>query len=153
MKSILFVCWGNICRSPTAEGVFRKLVAHAEREDEFDIDSAGTISHHSGQPADSRMQAAAAKRGYRLDSRSRCIEAEDFERFDLIITMDDSNLRNVKAVDPGGSAEIVRMCDFCTQHEETEVPDPYYGGNAGFEQVLDILEDACGNLLEKFPEK
>lgn len=153
MNSILFVCWGNICRSPAAEGVFRKLVAHVEREDEFDIDSAGTIRHHNGQAADSRMQAAAAKRGYRLDSRSRCIEPDDFERFDLIVTMDDSNYRDVKAVDPGGSAQIVRMCDFCTQHEETEVPDPYYGGNAGFEQVLDILEDACHNLLEKFPEK
>lgn len=153
MKKVLFVCWGNICRSPAAEGVFRTLVRRAERESDFEIDSAGTIRHHNGQPADGRMREAAAKRGYRLDSRSRCIEPEDFERFDLIVTMDDSNYRDVKAVDPGHGAWVVRMCEFCTQHDETEVPDPYYGGNAGFEQVLDILEDACTNLLEQYPEK
>jgi len=149
MKSILFVCMGNICRSPAAEGVFRKLVADAGRDGEFDIDSAGTIGFHSGSPADSRMRAAAEGRGYRLDSIARRIEHGDFQRFELIVTMDDDNFQHVSAMHPGGGARIVRMCDYCDRHEVTEVPDPYYGGSDGFQHVLDILEDACANLLRQ----
>ena len=149
MKSVLFVCMGNICRSPAAEGVFRKLVTDAGRESEFHIDSAGTHGYHIGHPPDSRMLAAAAGRGYRLDSTARRILSDDFERFELIVVMDDDNFRQVSALHTGAGAQVVRMCDYCEVREETEVPDPYYGGDAGFEQVLDILEDACANLLRQ----
>ena len=151
MNSILFVCMGNICRSPAAEGVFRKMVEDAGRGAEFDIDSAGTISYHSGEPADSRMRAAAQRRGYSLDSRARRLADGDFHNFDLIVAMDDDNFRDIQGRSPGLGAEIVRMCDYCAVHAESEVPDPYYGGAAGFEKVLDILEDACGRLLEQLP--
>jgi len=140
---------GNICRSPTAEAIFRKVVEDAGRSAEFDIDSAGTIGYHSGHPADSRMRAAAEGRGYRLDSLARRIEHSDFDRFDWIVTMDEDNFRDVSRMDPGSRARVVRMCDYCETHDETEVPDPYYGGEAGFHKVIDILEDACGNLLRQ----
>jgi len=149
MKSILFVCMGNICRSPTAEGIFRKLVDDAGRSDEFEIDSAGTIGYHAGSPADSRMRAAAGQRGYSLDSIARRIEVEDFHRFDLIITMDDDNFDVVSALDPGNGARVKRMCDYCETHRVSEVPDPYYGGEDGFFNVIDILEDACASLLRQ----
>ena len=146
---VLFVCMGNICRSPAAEGVFRKLVADAGREAEFHIDSAGTHGYHVGHPPDSRMLAAARARGYLLDSRARRLEQADFERFGLIVAMDDDNFENISAAHPGVGAQVVRMCDYRNQRNESEVPDPYYGGAAGFEQVLDILEDACSNLLRQ----
>jgi len=149
MKSVLFICMGNICRSPTAEGVFRKLVSEAGRHTDFEIDSAGTIGYHAGDRADRRMRAAAADRGYQLDSIARRIEVADFDRFDLIVTMDNANFRDVSALAPGSGARVVRMCDYCQEHEETEVPDPYYGGAAGFQKVIDILEDACSNLLRQ----
>ena len=140
---------GNICRSPAAEGVFRHLVAQAGRSAEFEIDSAGTIGYHAGNPADSRMRAAARKRGYSLDSISRQIRGSDFSDFDYIVVMDEDNYLDVTRVDTGGGARVVRMCDYSVRHDETEVPDPYYGGDAGFEQVLDILEDACAQFLER----
>ena len=140
---------GNICRSSAAEGIFTRLAADAGRLAEFDIDSAGTINYHSGEPADDRMRAAAARRGYSLDGRARQINAADYDGFDLIVTMDDDNFQIVTARHSGGNARIVRMCEYCTAHSETEVPDPYYGGEAGFDQVLDILEDACANLLQQ----
>ena len=149
MKSILFVCMGNICRSPTAEGVFRKLVSDAGRDAEFKIDSAGTISFHAGGKADRRMRAAAEGRGYSLDSIARQIKHTDFDHFDLIVTMDDANFDDVSAMHPGSGARLVRMCDYCEEFDETEVPDPYYGGEAGFHKVIDILEDACSNLLRQ----
>jgi len=148
MKSILFVCMGNICRSPAAEGIFRKLVSDSGRSQEFEIDSAGTGGWHIGHSADSRMQAAAASRGYALESIARQIGHDDFHRFDWIITMDDRNFRQVSAMNPGARAKVVRMCEYCDRHDETEVPDPYYGGEAGFYKVIDILEDACANLLQ-----
>lgn len=141
---------GNICRSPTAEGVFRQLVDEAGRSSEFLIDSAGTIGFHAGHPADSRMQAAANDRGYRLESIARQVERTDFDRFDLIVAMDDDNFRDLNAMNHGSSAEIVRMCDYCKEHDATEVPDPYYGGERGFYTVIDILEDACQNLLRQY---
>lgn len=140
---------GNICRSPTAEGVFRKLVDEAGRGSEFEIDSAGTIGYHQGDKADSRMRAAAESRGYLLEGRARQIDLRDFDLFDLIVTMDEENYRNVEALDPGSRARLVRMCDYCEVHDVTEVPDPYYGGERGFHVVIDILEDSCGNLLQK----
>lgn len=147
--SVLFVCMGNICRSPAAEGVFTHLVEKAGRSDEFEIDSAGTIGYHAGSPADTRMMEAAAKRGYELSSISRRITPNDFERFDWILVMDEDNYRDVIGQHKGGGAHITRMCDFCVDHRDTEVPDPYYGGAAGFEKVLDILEDACGSFLRQ----
>ena len=140
---------GNICRSPAAEGVFRKMVTDAGREADFYIDSAGTIGYHAGGRADSRMSAAARNRGYSLESIARRIEPEDFEIFDLIVTMDEDNYRDVTSIDPGNGARVVRMCDYCEQHGESEVPDPYYGGPAGFEKVLDLLEDACSGFLRR----
>jgi len=149
MKSVLFVCMGNICRSPTAEGIFRKLVSDAGRGSEFQVDSAGTIGYHAGSMADRRMRSAAEERGYLLESRARRIEFADFDRFDLIVTMDDENFREVQEMNPDTGALVVRMCDYCEAHDETEVPDPYYGGEAGFHRVIDILEDACGNFLRQ----
>jgi protein-tyrosine phosphatase len=140
---------GNICRSPTAEGVFRKLVSDAGRDAEFQVDSAGTIGYHAGEKADRRMRAAARRCGYLLESRARRIVLADFDRFDLIVAMDEANYRDVLEMNPGSGARVVRMCDYCEQHEESEVPDPYYGGEEGFQTVIDILEDACGNLLRK----
>ena len=140
---------GNICRSPTAEGVFRHLVAEAGRESDFEIDSAATHGYHIGHSPDERMQAAAMARGYRLESRARRVQPADFERFDLIIAMDEANFEELSRIDPGARARLVRMCDYRDQRDETEVPDPYYGGEAGFYRVIDILEDACSNLLRQ----
>ena len=140
---------GNICRSPTAEGIFYKLVFDAGRSADFEIDSAGTIGYHAGQPADTRMRAAAQGRGYTLESIARRIELDDFDHFDLIVVMDDDNYRDVTSLKPSAAAKVVRMCDYCEEHSETEVPDPYYGGEAGFQKVIDILEDACAQLLKR----
>jgi protein-tyrosine phosphatase len=140
---------GNICRSPTAEGVFRKLVFEAGRDADFEVDSAGTIGYHQGDQADPRMRAAASGRGYELASRARRIELLDFDRFDLIVTMDEDNYREVEALNPGSKARVVRMIDYCEEHQVSEVPDPYYGGESGFHQVIDILEDSCENLLRR----
>jgi len=147
--SILFVCMGNICRSPAAEGVFRQMVADAGLEDRIEIDSAGTHSYHVGKPADERMRQAAASRGYQLDSIARRLLVEDFERFDLIITMDEDNFDEAMALRPGKGAQVVRMVDYCEISEVDEVSDPYYGGEEGFHTVIDILEDGCFNLLKR----
>ena len=149
MPSVLFVCMGNICRSPAAEGVFRKFVAEAGRIEDFEIDSAGTTSYHAGDGADRRMRAAAGQRGYQLDSIARQIRTDDFERFDLIVTMDDDNFQTVRSMHPGTGARVVRMCEYASDRAIREVPDPYFGGEEGFHAVLDILEDACANLLRK----
>ncbi|MEM9445178.1 MAG: low molecular weight protein-tyrosine-phosphatase [Verrucomicrobiota bacterium] len=146
---VLFVCMGNICRSPAAEGVFTSLVAEEELEDRIEIDSAGTISFHEGNPADPRMSAAAADRGYKLTSRARQIKQKDLSAFDLVITMDDDNYDNVLALseDKQEREKVKSFCDYCKEHSDQTVPDPYYGGADGFEHVLDLLEDGCSNLL------
>jgi len=152
-QRLLFVCLGNICRSPAAEGVFLHLIAREGLEDRFVVDSAGTGGWHVGNPADRRMRAAAERRGIHLPSRARQIELADFTSFDRILTMDDDNLRNVRSLarelgERPGLARIEPMTSHCRVHQVSEVPDPYYGGEQGFEDVLDLLEDACGGLLE-----
>ena len=152
-QKVLFVCLGNICRSPAAEGVFLHLLNERGLADRFVVDSAGTGSWHAGNPADRRMQAAASRRGIQLPSRARQISLDDLSTFDLVLTMDDDNLLAVQALaKEAGSratASIKPMLSFSRSFSKTEVPDPYYGGESGFEHVLDLLEDACGNLLDE----
>lgn len=149
-KSILFVCLGNICRSPSAEAVMKSVVAANTAIYDYFIDSAGIIGVHEGEKADGRMMTHAFERGYRLTSISRQIKLDDFDKFDYIIGMDDSNIRNLRKIVTSTEhlAKIHRMTDFGTNPSISEVPDPYYGGAAGFELVLDILEDSCKGLLE-----
>lgn len=145
--NVLFVCLGNICRSPTAHGVFRHLVATEGLADQIRTDSAGTGAWHIGNPPDSRAQATARMRGMDLsDLRARQAKPEDFSRFDYIIAMDRQNFRNLEAIQPPGSKGRLHMfLDFAPEWNETEVPDPYY--NDGFEQVFDMIEDASQGLL------
>lgn len=146
---ILFVCLGNICRSPSAEAVMRKLVEDAGLEDRVEIDSAGIIGYHEGERADSRMRAHAARRGYALNSISRPVRSWDFQDFDLIIGMDDRNIEDLKRMAPDldSIAKIHQMMEFSRNELYDYIPDPYYSGAEGFELVLDLLEDACGGLL------
>lgn len=149
---ILFVCLGNICRSPAAEGVMRALVEKRRVADRFEIDSAGTYSGHAGDLPDSRMRAAASRRGYNLTHRARPIRESDFAKFDRIIVMDDYNYESVHRLAPSraDAMKIDRMTDFCRSHPDAHyVPDPYYEGREGFEIVLDLLEDACEGLLDE----
>jgi protein-tyrosine phosphatase len=147
---VLFVCMGNICRSPSAEAVMNNYVAKAGLSEQIVCDSAGTIAYHAGESADARMQQHALKRGYRLTSISRQITPTDFREFDYVIAMDDENLRDLKPFIPNEkqTQKISKMTDYCSKRNPGFVPDPYYGGAAGFEQVLDILEDACDGLLK-----
>ncbi|MCL3779318.1 low molecular weight phosphotyrosine protein phosphatase [Prolixibacteraceae bacterium JC049] len=151
-QRILFVCLGNICRSPSAEAVFTGLVKQAGLLNQIEIDSAGTSGFHAGEPADRRMQSHAIKRGYNLTSLSRPVDrVNDFDDFDMIIGMDDSNMDNLNQMAPTLEAtqKLYKMTDFCTRFDYDHVPDPYYGGSEGFELVLDLLEDACEGLLEE----
>ena len=147
---ILFVCLGNICRSAAAEAVMKKLVQAQDMTSNFEIDSAGLINYHEGEPADPRMRAHAARRGYIVDSISRPIRTSDFFDFDLIIGMDDRNIDELKqrAPDLVTEAKIHRMTEYSRNPLYDHVPDPYYSGADGFELVLDLLEDACAGLLE-----
>lgn len=146
---LLFVCLGNICRSPSAEAVMKKLVEDAGVSDRIEVDSAGIIGYHEGEPADGRMRGHAARRGYRLDSISRPVRPSDFYDFDLIIGMDDRNVEDLKRMAPDleTADKIHQMTEFSRNKLYDYVPDPYYGGASGFELVLDLLEDACAGLL------
>jgi protein-tyrosine phosphatase len=153
---ILFVCMGNICRSPTAEGVLRHLVSERGLEGEIEIESAGTGGWHVGDPPDSRSAAAARKRGITLDGAARQVRADDFEDFDLLLAMDRDNLAELRALVPSGSEHKVRMLrefeggrDPVAGGADLDVPDPYYGGPNGFEDVLDQVEAACRGLLDE----
>ena len=150
-KRVLFVCLGNICRSPSAEAVFRGLIKKRGLTEYFKIDSAGTSAWHIGEPADQRMQGHAVKRGYNLASISRQFNpATDFDNFDYIIAMDEENIQNLKSVarNRDDLTKIYKMTDFSKEFTYDEIPDPYYGGEEGFELVLDLLEDACEGFLE-----
>lgn len=146
MTSVLFVCLGNICRSPTAEAVMRAI---AQRHDaEITIDSAGTIGYHQGNPPDRRAVAAGESRGYSFDQiRSRPVEDDDFHRFDLILAADRQNLADLKAICPTEQQHKLKLILDFAESDYQEVPDPYYGGSQGFELVLDLLEEACQGVL------
>jgi protein-tyrosine phosphatase len=147
---VCFVCLGNICRSPTAEAVLRKLVADARLEHQVVIDSAGTAAYHTGHSPDGRSTKHAAARGVRLTGQARQFRAEDFRRFDYVLAMDDANYRALLELAPDAAARNrLRHCrDFDpASPRSASVPDPYYGGDAGFEEVLDLCEAACRGLL------
>jgi protein-tyrosine phosphatase len=146
---ILFVCMGNICRSPTAEGVFRHHAELAGVSDRLHIDSAGTHAYHVGEPADQRARAAAERRGISLEGiYARRVQLADFERFDYIIAMDQDNLARLQEEAPDAHRHKIRLFLEYAAVDESEVPDPYYGGAAGFERVLDLVEAASLGLLE-----
>jgi protein-tyrosine phosphatase len=152
--SVLFVCMGNICRSPTAEGVFRHYVAEAGLDDLFEIDSAGTHAYHVGEPPDRRAQLAAERRGFTLSHlRARRVAPEDFERFHYIIAMDQDNLLMLQEQADAAQRDRIRLLLEFGSGPETDVPDPYYGGATGFERVLDLVEDASRGLLESLRQR
>lgn len=148
---ILFVCLGNICRSPAAEGILKKLIKEQYLADKISVDSAGTSGYHDGNLPDHRMRQHGARRGYKFDSLSRRFTARDFDNFDIILAMDDSNYHNIMRLSPDLDAEkkVFRMVDFSEKYQHDHIPDPYYSGADGFELVLDLLEDACEGLLNK----
>ena len=148
---ILFVCLGNICRSPAAEEIMRQQANRAGLGAEVVVDSAGTYGGHAGSLPDERMREAAAVRGYNQTSRSRQLKRTDFDDFDMVVVMDDANYERVHRMAPTreDAQKIFRMTEFCRQYEATHIPDPYYEGRRGFEHVLDLLEDACGGLLDE----
>ncbi len=149
-KRILFVCMGNICRSPTGEGVFRHLVEERGFTDRIEIDSAGTIGYHAGEPPDERMTEAAARRGIRLeDQRARQFRVADFESFDLILAMDRSNFNEIKCLDREGryTKKVKLFLDYHPTTKNRDMPDPYYGGPEGFEKVLDLIQETAEPLL------
>ncbi len=151
--NILFICLGNICRSPIAEEIFRQCVERAGRSDEFPrIDSAGMIDYHEGELADVRMRRHAEAHGYRLTHRSRPMKAEDFETFDRVVAMDADNLRRLRALCPDEALmnKVVLLSDFLTAHPgQHSIPDPYYGESDAFEYVIELCEDACAELLRQ----
>ena len=149
--SILFVCLGNICRSPLAEGIFRSLVEEAGLSDRFEIDSAGTGAWHVGELPDARAAMVASQHGVQLECRARQVTTEDFTRFDYIIAMDRENLRNLErmAAATGSDAEVRLLREFDPEGDGDEVPDPYYGGASGFETVYDIVSRSCRVLLKR----
>ncbi|MDE5975574.1 MAG: low molecular weight phosphotyrosine protein phosphatase [Muribaculaceae bacterium] len=149
---ILFVCLGNICRSPAAEGIMRDMVENEGLQGRFVLDSAGLYSGHAGELPDQRMRVHARRRGYELTHRSRPVRSSDFDDFDLIVAMDNSNYDRLRGFAPTveGKEKVVRMIDFVKTHPGYDyIPDPYYEGAEGFEIVLDLLEDGCRNLMEE----
>jgi protein-tyrosine phosphatase len=148
---VLFVCLGNICRSPAGEGIFKKMLRARMISDRYFIDSAGTSGWHTNELPDRRMRLHGEKRGYTFDSRSRKFVPADFEMFDYILAMDDNNYYDILELAPDVEAKrkVYRMVDFLQELSYDHIPDPYYSGADGFELVLDLLEDACGGLLKE----
>lgn len=153
--NVIFVCMGNICRSPTAHGVFEALVKQAGLADIIEVDSAGTHAYHVGEPPDHRAQGTALSRGYDLsDQRARRAEPEDFIKFDYILAMDKDNYSNLSAICPDGMQDkLYLFMDFAPGRTPREVPDPYYGGPGGFERVFDMVEIAAQGLLNEIRRK
>jgi protein-tyrosine phosphatase len=150
---VLFVCLGNICRSPTAEGVMRALVAEAGLDQSIELESAGTGSWHVGSPPDARAAEVALARGMPLDGRARQVAPADFQRFDLLVAMDRANRRELLSLcdgpDERAKVRLLREFDPAGGGEELDVPDPYYGADGGFEEVFDLVEAACAGLIEQ----
>ncbi|MCC7335297.1 MAG: low molecular weight phosphotyrosine protein phosphatase [Pirellulaceae bacterium] len=146
-RRILFVCLGNICRSPAAEGVMQKLIDDQGLSERIQVDSAGTSSYHIGEPADRRMRTAAASRGFDLTSRARMVHHRDFADFDLIVAMDQANLQELLSYSEAQAERICKLSEFLEPHWPADVPDPYHGGDEGFFTVLDMLEEACPKIL------
>ena len=152
-KHLLFVCMGNICRSPAAENVMRHVLKRESLSEQFELDSAGTIGFHTGKSPDTRMSKAARLRGFPTAGSARQVSPADLNLFDWILVMDRENLEDVESLarkHGAGKARIALFCDFCKKYDDSEVPDPYYGGPEGFEKVLDLLEDGCENLVRKY---
>ncbi|HUW98924.1 MAG TPA: low molecular weight protein-tyrosine-phosphatase [Acidiferrobacter sp.] len=148
MIKVLFVCLGNICRSPMAEGIFRDLVEQAGLYNQVVVDSAGTHGYHIGEPPDLRAQDAAARRGIEIATlKGRQVRVQDLRDFDYVLAMDDENLRNLRRFPHGSEAHVRLFLEFATHADTKEVPDPYYGGISGFDRVYDLLEDAARGLL------
>jgi len=147
---LLFVCLGNICRSPSAENIMNHLIKEANLSDKIVCDSAGTSGYHIGASPDRRMNSAANKKGLTLQGKSRKLNPSDLQQFDLILAMDQENYQDILYLDREGKyeAKIRLMCDFATQKSDCEVPDPYYGGQDGFDYVIELLFDACSGLLD-----
>lgn len=155
LYKILFVCLGNICRSPAAEGIMKHIVKKRGVAHRFYIDSAGTYGGHAGELPDPRMRRAAAQRGYLSEHRSQKFKASMFADFDLVVAMDDNNYYDLQSMSPSVDDErkLVRMADYCRHYTATHIPDPYYEGAQGFQLVLNLLEDACEGLLDSIMEK
>lgn len=151
---VLFICMGNICRSPTAEGVFRHLVESRNLSDQIFIDSAGTHAYHVGEQPDRRSQQVALQRGIDMSSqRARKVESDDFDDFDYVLAMDNANYRDLKnQASPAGRKKLHLFMDFAKGWSEAEVPDPYYGGSNGFDRVFDMVEAASDGLLNDILE-
>jgi protein-tyrosine phosphatase len=154
MINILFVCLGNICRSPSGEGVFKALVKSEGLEKHFFVDSAGISAYHVGEPADNRMRKHAALRSIKLTSQSRKFNHKDFDKFDYILAMDRNNYHDILSIDKAGVSgdKVCMMTDFSDLYKNMDVPDPYYGGDEGFENVLDLLDESCRGLLKTIKE-
>jgi len=152
MQKVLMVCTGNICRSPTADGVLRHLIAQHRLEGRIEVDSAGTQSYHVGEAPDRRSQKHAKQRGYDLSKlRARQVQQADYVEYDLILAMDRSHLNYLTQYCPAAYQQKIKLfLSFASQTTEQEVPDPYYGGEQGFEYVLDLVEDACQGILQPF---
>ena len=150
-KKVLFVCMGNICRSPAGECIFRSYLTDMGIEDDFLIDSAGTTAYHIGESPDPRMRRAGSERGVEIVGRGRQFETDDFDRFDLIVAMDRENLRDILRLDPRSRHrdKVHLLCQFIPDSPSQDVPDPYYGGSGGFDHVMDLIEEACPGILEK----
>jgi len=155
MVKVLFVCMGNICRSPTAQGVFETLVNSEKLSDDIEIDSAGTYAYHVGEPPDERARAAALKRGVDLGGqRARRVDELDFQEFDYVLAMDRDNYEALASICPSNRADRLRLfLEFAPELGIQEVPDPYYGGATGFERVLDLIEQASRGLLANIREQ
>jgi low molecular weight protein-tyrosine phosphatase len=155
-KKILFVCMGNICRSPAAEGIAKKILERKGLTEKIEIDSAGTLGYHTGELPDQRMIKHASMRGYVLDSSARQFnQKKDFDYFDYIVTMDDNNYSEITSLDRRNKYKdkVMKMVSFGNKIKVSEVPDPYYNGSQGFENVLDILEDSVEGLINKVEDE